>query len=52
MELKEYIEQAKKELDKMEEAWLDNNTLSSVNWPLVMSKEEWVEQELAVRFGQ
>lgn len=52
MELKEYIAQAKKELDEMESKWKAENEKDPANWPLDMSEEDWGDQELAQRFSQ
>jgi len=36
MHLKEYIEQAKKELDEMEAKWIEENKTNPTMWPMEM----------------
>jgi len=50
MKLHEYIEKAKEELDTMLDKFVEENKLDPDSWPLEMTEEEWVEQELAERF--
>lgn len=49
MTINEYIEKAKNELDSMNATFKENNQKDPDHWPLEMTEEEWVEQEIAIR---
>ena len=52
MTIDEYFLIAKSELDKMYKLFISENKKDPEGWPLTMTKEEWMEQELASRFGE
>ena len=51
MELKEYIEQARKEINEMEKSYLEEHENDPEMYPLDRGEGEWNEEELAHRFG-
>lgn len=51
MNVKTYVELAKKELDNFESMWNEEMVKDPKNWPEKLSEMEWTEQELAARFG-
>jgi len=52
MKLEDYIEKAKKELDDLQNQFVESNKKDPDMWPLEMEETDWGDQELAARFGQ
>lgn len=50
MNIEEYIETAKEELDLFKEEFLLKHKNDPENWPIDMEEGEWGEQELEYRF--
>jgi len=50
MNVKTYVELAKKELDKFESMWNEEMVKKPKNWPEKLTEMEWAEQEVATRF--
>ena len=47
MDLKDYVKKRKEELDRFAEGWSVENSNDPEEWPMSMSEEEWLEQEIA-----
>jgi hypothetical protein len=45
MNIIEYVAKRKQELDGFANEWLSQNKDDPENWPLFMSRADWVEQE-------
>ena len=50
MNVKTYVELAKKELDDFEKMWNEEMVKKPKNWQEKLTEMEWAEQEVAARF--
>lgn len=50
MNVSQYVELAKKELDDFEKMWNDGIQKAPNDWPKELNEEEWGDQEIATRF--
>lgn len=50
MNVKTYVELAKKELDNFEAMWNEGMAKDPKNWPEKLTEPEWAEQEVTARF--
>lgn len=50
MTLEEYVESAKKEIDKFQRQWEKGRKKNPENYPEELDKDEWRDQEHVYRF--